>query len=372
MGKKNQTTMALSFPEEDKVKPYAHVDKKIIQSHQKKVSVLTKKILTHVFAQIGREDEELKPYYTVLKSSLGKMSGREIETKHMKASFRELLNISWLIDTIDEKNPQKKGFIAKHLLNTSSHINCSYTNGVITLVLNPTLAPFLLQLGNYTNYQLKWYMNFSSWYSTRIYELLSVYKNTGWWYVELDELRSLLDCEHKYKNETTLFLNKTLKEPLEELKGTDCEFTFEKIEAPKIQGQRGRRAVVALKFTLKNKSVSKIPKNWYVDDQRTKLINDALNNWKITEVNFYNYAPSIGMDNIKILFKEWHRRQNFDASGRIQDVEKYCNSEFVRIGKSALIEKETIKTIQKNKNEGTQLDIEDIISDVRKKLLEDK
>lgn len=368
MSKNNQTTMALSFPKDDKVKPYAHVDKKIIKSHQKKVSVLTKKILTHVFAQIGRDDTELKPYYTVLRTSLGKLSGVDISTKHLKASFKEMLNISWLIDTEDPKNPKNKGFIAKHLLNTSSHIDCSYTNGVITLVLNPTLAPFLLQLGSYTNYQLKWYMNFSSWYSTRLYELLSMYKNTGWWYVELDELRSLLDCEKKYKNETTLFLNKTLKEPLEELKGTDCEFTLEKIYAPKIKGQRGRRAVVALKFHLKNKAVAKIPEDWYSDEQRAKVINTALNVWKITEVNFYNYAKPIGLANIEKLFKEWYHRQNHEATGRIQNVEHYCNSEFVRIGKEAKEQSEITEVVLAKKKAGDQMDLEDVIAEVKSKL----
>ena len=364
MGKKNQTVMALSFPEENKVKPYAHVDKKIIRSHQKKVSVLTKKILTHVFAQIGRDDTELKPFYTVLKSSLSKFSGRDIETKHMRTSFKELLNISWLIDTIDEENSKNKGFIAKHLLNTSSHVNCSYKNGVITLVLNPTLAPFLLELSNYTNYQLKWYMNFSSWYSTRIYELLSSYKNTGWWYADLDEFRSLLDCENKYKD-TNRLIEVTLQEPLEELKGTDCEFDFEKVYAPKIKGQRGRKALVALKFTLKNKSISKIPEKWYKDEKRTTIIKDALDKWKITELNFLNYAPPIGMKNIEDLFKEWHRKQNFDASGRIQDVSKYCNSEFTRIGKEALSKKE-------NEKKTKQLEIEEIAADVRRKLSKEK
>ena len=107
--------------------------------------------------QIDRDATELKPYYQVKVSDLGTLSGVEISYTEMKKSFQEMLSISWLIE--DAKN---ESFIAKQLLNTSSpDINCEYRNGVITLVLNPTLTPFLTNLTNYTNYQVKWYMTLS-------------------------------------------------------------------------------------------------------------------------------------------------------------------------------------------------------------------
>ena len=320
--KTGQTSLSLVYPDQSPIKQYAHVDKKIVHSHQKKVSILTKRILTHVFAQIDRDAKELKPYYQVKVSELGSLSGVQIDYNHMKLSFREMLSISWLIE--DEK---RQSFIAKQLLNTSSpDINCEYRSGVITLVLNPTLAPFLTNLTNYTNYQVKWYMTFSSWYSTRLYEILSTYKSTGWWYVELAEYRKLMDCEEKYPKSDSNMLKFSLKEPLEELKGTDCEFTVEKIYAP--PAGRGRPSLVALKFLLKNTTLKAIPQHWKdKSPEHQKIIDEMTKTWKVEETNFINYIGYLGLDGAKRLMAEWKAKEY--SNRRIDNRKLYCNKAFV-------------------------------------------
>jgi plasmid replication initiation protein len=326
--KTGQTSLSLVYPETNKPKEYAHVDKKIIHSHQKKVTVLTKRILTHVFAQIDRDATELKPYYQVKVSDLGTLSGVEISYTEMKKSFQEMLSISWLIE--DAKN---ESFIAKQLLNTSSpDINCEYRNGVITLVLNPTLTPFLTNLTNYTNYQVKWYMTFSSWYSTRLYEILSTYKSTGWWYVELDEYRKLMDCEKKYPRSDSDMLKFSLKEPLEELAGTDCEFTYERVYS---KSGRGRPSLVAVKFELKHTTKKTIPNNWKdKSPEHKEVIDQMIKVWKVEEQNFMNYISYVGMDGAKKLMKEWKEKEN--SNRRMDSRKLYCNASFVAEAKKKM------------------------------------
>lgn len=358
-----QISLSLKFDGNLKHKDYAHVDKKIVHSHQKRCSVLTKRLLTHVFSQIPREATELAPFYQVKISELGKLGTAKIYNKDVKKSFQEMLNISWLIETNVNNNYR---LIGKHLLNTTTHINCEYRNGVITLVLNPTLAPFLLQLSNYTNYQVKWYMDFSSWYSTRIYEILSSYKDTGWWYVELDEFRGLMGCTDKYKQDRDM-IRKTLAEPLVELKETDCEFTVEKILGDKISGEKGRRSVVALKFILKNIKSKSIPQAWKDKSlEHQKVITEMTKVWKIDEVNFINYIAFLGLDGAKKLISEWKAKEH--SNRRIDNKKLYCNASFVREASKQMELKAESKRI---KDINGQLNIEDVIADVKSKLKED-
>lgn len=320
-----QTSLSLVYPEKTKVKDYAHVHKKIVHSHQKKVSVLAKRILTHVFSQIERDATELRPYYQVNITELGALGKVGISYGDIKKAFNEMLCISWLIESENENN-KKGSFIAKQLLNTSSpDVNCEYRNGIITLVLNPTLKHYLVNLTNYTNYQVGWYMSFSSWYSTRIYEILSTYKSSGWWYVEIDEFRNLLDCKKKHPRTSDL-LKRTLEKPLEELKNTDCEFTVEEVFAPPIG--RGRPPVIALKFLLKNTTLKSIPKSWYdASPEHQKVINEMTKIWKIEEANFIKYIRYLGLEGAKKLMAEWKAKEY--SNRRIDNKKLYCNKAFV-------------------------------------------
>ena len=62
----------------------------------------------------------------------------------------------------------------------------------------------------------------------RLYELLSSFKDTGYWEVDIDKYRTLMDCDDKYKekgkkNDSKLVL-KTTEEAILELERTDMAF----------------------------------------------------------------------------------------------------------------------------------------------------
>ena len=144
-----------------------------------------------------------------------------LSTKKQKA-FDQLTDLKWLIEDLENKR-----FAFRHLLNTSD-AKCGYNDGTITVVLNPLLKDYFIEMAHYTTYDLKWSMSFSSWYSMRLFEILSAYRDTGVWYVSISEYRKLMDCENKYPEQKDL-IKKTTEKALVELEKTNMAFSVETI-----------------------------------------------------------------------------------------------------------------------------------------------
>lgn len=291
-------------------------------ARQKKVSVYAKRIMANVLAMIKEDDIDLRPYYEMHISDVIPNTEVDAYTK-IKAAFIELSQLHWLLEDLDRKR-----FEVRHLLNTSD-VNCRYENGVITIVLNPILKPYFIELAHYSVYELKHYMHFSSWYSLRMFELLSAYKDTGVWWVSIQEFRQLMDCENKYPEVKDL-LKKTLFEPLQELESTDVAFSYETKHDVTYRG-RGRKPVIAIEFQLKKVKVKEVPKSWFEFSDEHKNVLLRLRSWQVTDTNIVRYAKVIGMEKANKMLYEWQLKGN-----EIQDKAKYCNAVWVRVGKTIL------------------------------------
>lgn len=69
----------------------------------------------------------------------------------------------------------------------------------LTVQVNPTFVELFNELNqNYTNLELAAVTSFESKYSKRLYAQLRQFRRTGWWQVEIDELRRLLDIPKSY------------------------------------------------------------------------------------------------------------------------------------------------------------------------------
>ena len=174
MENKNNTQVALPFDFKGKdIDLYVRQHYQVTFARQKKVSVLAKKVMAGVISKIDIKDKTFKNYYQFhITDFIQEGQDERSFYKEIKKAFKELADMSAFIEDYDSSK-----FAVRHFLNTSD-VRCGYDNGTITIVFNPLLAPYFLSLAHYTNYQLKWYMTFSSWYSMRIYELLSAYKDT--------------------------------------------------------------------------------------------------------------------------------------------------------------------------------------------------
>lgn len=72
--------------------------------------------------------------------------------------------------------------------------------GYIKLSFSERIKPYLSDLqSHFTSYRLNEVRNFKSTHAIRIYELLMQFKDTGWYQVEVQELKHMLDVSDKYK-----------------------------------------------------------------------------------------------------------------------------------------------------------------------------
>lgn len=302
-------------------------------ARQKKVSVLSKKIMSAVMSQIKKDDTDFKGYYQFHISDF--VSDGQTQTSiysDVKKSFVELTNLQWLFEDLENKR-----FAPRNLLNTSD-ARCGYDNGVITVVLNPLLKPFFIALAHYTVYELKWYMTFSNWYSMRLYELLSAFKDTGFWIVDVSEYRKLMDCENKYKkkdgaNNDSDMIKYTIENSILELEPTDMAFTVEAIKEKQI-GARGRKSFVRLEFRLKKVQQKNVPLQWKTKPENVKIFEKMHLKYKLSEANLIKYFDVIGAKEVIALLKQWDLKE---VSGTpIENKLAYCNKVFVAMGKKAI------------------------------------
>lgn len=308
-------------------------------ARQKKVSVCAKRIMVMALAQIRDNDFEFKQYYQMhVTDVISPENSNDLKSayKEVKKAFEELTHQAWFFEDLETKR-----FVPRHLLDTTKlqkvdGFECSYDKGLITVVLNPALKPYFVQLAHYSTYEIKHYMTFKSWYSMRMFELLAAYKDTGVWIVTIAEFRELMDCKEKYPLAKDL-LKYTLSEPLSELSNTQYAFTYTPLYEAKKRGA-GRRAIVALQFNLQKVAPKTIPQEWYEFSDDHKRVLTELQKFKVTEKNIIRYAKAIGIQQTKKLLREWQLKEM--SNERIDNKEKYCNAVWVRVGKASLKEQQ--------------------------------
>jgi plasmid replication initiation protein len=332
----NQVSLPFDFEGKD-VGLYVRQHWNATFSRQRKVSVLSKKIMSAVMSQIKKDDDDFKGYYQFHISNF--ITGGQTDTNiysETKKAFKELTDLKWLFEDLEGKR-----FAYRALLNTSD-VRCGYDNGTITVVLNPLLKPFFIALAHYTIYELKWYMTFSNWYSMRLYELLSAYKDTGFWIVDVAEYRKLMDCENKYKKKDGTYndsdmIKKTIGNSILELEPTDMAFTVEAIKEKQI-GVRGRKSFVRLVFRLKKIQQKNVPSDFKSNPRDNEFFEKMHLKYQISEANIVKYYNAITPKGVVDLLKSWDLKEKTDSP--IKDKLKYCNSVFVAMGKKAIETKE--------------------------------
>jgi plasmid replication initiation protein len=313
-----------TYSKED-IKAYAKQHWNFTFAKQKKVSVYAKRIIGNVLAMI-QDEQELRPYYEMRATDIiSDEKTNEAIYSRAKEAIEDPLKQIWIVE-----NPIEKKFRGYHLIDTTKDHEEHYKNGIIRIALNPLLKPFFIELSHYTTYELKWYMTFKSWYSMRLFEILSAFKDTGIWIVSIEEYRKLMDCEKKYPEIKDL-IKRTLTEPLEELEKTDVAFSYSPILDANNRG-KGRKPIVALEFKLKKVTPKKIPAGWFQFSDEYKRILQGLLNYGISEQHITKYAPHIGMEGVKEIMKVFYKAQ---TNKEIKDKKAYYNKIWLNKGEEA-------------------------------------
>lgn len=314
-------------------------------SHQRRISVYSKRILARVLEQITLDDQQLRPCYQlrvsaiVADTTLTEGAARSF----VKQALRELALLHW-----EFEDPQTKEWYIRPLLDCTKEVRLGLCKGIITVVLNPQLTPYFVQIsGQYTVYKLDGYMQLRSWYAMRFYEILSTFRDTGWWEVPLAEFRRLMDCgpeldkhgqpvKDKLGNprlklsETKDLLKHTVISAQQELAATALAFTYQPL-----YGERpgpGRKKIVGLRFDLVNAVPTSIPEHWFKHAETCRII-ARLRSFQVSDRNIVTYLPLVRLEGAHKLIREWELKEN--SGQRINEKVKYCNKVLVQVGKQA-------------------------------------
>lgn len=315
---------------------------------------MAKRIMALVIDQIRDNDFELKPCYQFKISELAEKSSLTTETlyNYVEAALLELASMTWEFQKPREKDsndPKDYEWYVRNLLDTTKEERVGYKNGVATVLLNPQLAPYFIQIAHYSKFQVESYMHLKSWYSMRFFEILSAFRDIGEWNVSIDEYRQMMDCWQqkdvygrvrkdkagipimKYRDNAQM-IDRTITEPMEELAGTKLAFDYSLVYEDG-GGRRGRPKIIGLSFKLRHRETDNLPEWWFEHPVLVEAIND-LRGFKVSQHNIKLYFEAIGSKETNKLVHEWQLKEN--TSKRIDDRAKYCNSVFVKVGKAAL------------------------------------
>ena len=197
------------------------------------LTLMEKKFLLLIIAQIDKEDQELKEYKVSildLKEKLG-IEG-ELYSKVYQMSKKLMKK------TIEIKKPDSDEW--------EMYVWCptmKYKKGELTCKLNEDLKPFLLDLKkNFTKYNLKYVLGFKSAYSIKLYELLKTFEYVGEKEFLLEELQDIFKVPKSLKVYGD-FKRKTLNVARAEINlKSDLNIEFKEIK-------KGKK-VVAIKFLI--------------------------------------------------------------------------------------------------------------------------
>ncbi|WP_223654106.1 replication initiation protein [Hymenobacter psoromatis] len=333
---------------------YEPVHKHLVKQHwnvtfsrQSKMSVAAKRIMARVLDQIRDDDYALRPFYQMRIEDVVEHTGitRRAVYNEVQGAIVELLTTVWYFES-----PDKKEWRGRHLLDTTKEETAGYKDSIITIPLNPALADYFINVAHYTSYELTQYMRLKSWYSMRFFEILSAFKDTGFWEVDIEDYRLLMDCGPvldkrrqpkkdkdgqvlmKYPLVKDLIL-RTSTEPLAELADTDVAFTMKTISETG-RTLRGRPKIVRLRFELVHKQQNRIPDSW-LNNPTTKSIIERLRSWKVTDKNIARCAPTLGREGVLKILHEWDLKATHPTD-RINSKEKYCNTALTRAAKQVL------------------------------------
>lgn len=320
--------------------------KKLTFSRQRKMSVYSKRILARVLEQIQPGDTELREFYQMRVTSILEGTDKDPHNAYAysKKAVYELAHIQWEVEDLESNS-----YYVLSLLDTTKRRRVGVKDGIITIILNPELAPYFLNIaGQYSVYKLDGYMGLSSWYAMRLFEILSFYKTTGWWQVSIDEFRLLMDCGPELDKfgqpkkdkqgtvkmklaKTNHLIDQTVLTSQKELANTPYAFHFEPVY--EVRQTKGRPKIIGLRFKLDHVELTKIPPSWYASKTTGPVIR-SLQEFKISEVNIAKYLGILGQRECSRLLREWQLKENSDK--RIDDREKYCNAAFVRHAKAII------------------------------------
>ena len=233
--------------------PKSYKNKKLNNANFGNFNLNDYQVFLHLVSKIGGvnelgkylQPEQLKREYVLSAKEFSEVFNTDIRTCYriLKKAVDKLMKTDIKVERIELKEVWR--------INICSMAKYNKGDGYISVKFTDDIMPYLAQVKKkFVLYNLKEISNFGSLYTTRLYELIQEFKETGWVVKSVDQLREAFAVGNKFKAYRD-FKIKTFAHACKEINDNyDMDLRFE-------EEKEGRR-VVAVKFFFKKTLVHKV------------------------------------------------------------------------------------------------------------------
>ena len=210
-------------------------------------------VFLHLVSKIGGVDEfgkylqpeQLQREHILTAKEFSKVFDTDIHHSYrvLKKAVDRLMKTDIKVERIDLKELWR--------INICSMAKYNKNEGYITIEFTDRIMPYLAQVKQkFVLYNLKEIANFGSLYTTRLYELIQEFKETGWALKSINQLREIFAVGDKFKPYND-FKKRTFLHACQEINDNyDMGLMFEELK-------EGRK-IVAVKFFFKKTVVTQV------------------------------------------------------------------------------------------------------------------
>jgi plasmid replication initiation protein len=231
-------------------------------------------VFLHLVSKIGGIDEVgkyLQPEQLQREHILTAKEFSAVFNTDIDNSYRYLKKaVDKLIKTdIRVERPESQSIVR---INICSQAEYTKREGRITIQFTDSIMPYLAQVRKkFVLYNLKEISSFNSLYTTRLYELLQEFKDTGYMLKSVEKLREIFAVGDKFKKYNH-FKKRTFEHACKEINNNhELNLGYEELK-------EGRK-VVAIKFVFTKTRIHKvvnpktgIEKNYYIKPKQKKKV----------------------------------------------------------------------------------------------------
>lgn len=241
--------------------PKAYKNKKLNNANFGNFHHTDYQVFLHLVSKIGGVDkygkylqpEQLKKEYVLTAKEFSELFNVSLSNCYgiLKQAIDKLMKTDLKVERVDLQEMWR--------INICSMARYNSKQGTITINFTDHIMPYLVQevKKKFILYNLKEIANFGSLYTTRLYELIQEFKETGWMLKTVEQLREVFAVGDKFKLYGH-FKTKTFAHACQEINTNyDIDLRFEEIKKS--------RKVVAIRFSFKPVVINKIT------DQKTGI-----------------------------------------------------------------------------------------------------
>ena len=210
-------------------------------------------VFLHLVSKIGGVDkigkylqpEQLKREHVLTAKEFSELFNTDVDNsyRYLKKAIDKLMKTD-----IKVERPENNSIVR---INICSQAEYKKREGSIIIQFTDSIMPYLSQVRQkFVLYNLKEIADFNSLYTTRLYELIQQFKDTGYLVKSLEQLREIFAVGDKFKKYNH-FKNRTFDHACKEINNNyEMNLGYEEIK-------EGRK-VVAVKFVFKKTKIHKV------------------------------------------------------------------------------------------------------------------